>query len=366
MLDLSLAFSSAFQAAPRSGPLAGAARSARGGGPFRVLIATDAWRPQVNGVVRTLEGLVAEAPGLGASITVMGPERFFWAPMPGYPDIRLAAPTPSGIAQAFQEARPDAIHIATEGPVGLMTRRHCMMRGMPFTTCYHTRFPEYLAARLPAPLAWSYAAMRRFHAPAVATMAATPALSRELSSHGFEHLVLWTRGVDVPVFAAGRPGMVDLPGPIFLCVARLAVEKNIDAFLGLDLPGSKVVVGDGPARADLQARFPDAHYLGMLAGQALADVYASADAFVFPSRTDTFGLVMLEALAAGTPVAAYPVTGPRDVLGASGCGVLNEDLRAAALAALAIPRDRCRAYAQGATMTQSCRSFLDNVGLAAL
>ncbi|WP_406857561.1 glycosyltransferase family 1 protein [Alsobacter sp. KACC 23698] len=331
-----------------------------------MLIATDAWRPQINGVVRTLEGLVAEAPRLGAAISVVGPERFASAPMPGYPDIRLAAPTPSAIARAIREAQPDAIHIATEGPVGFMARRFCIRHGMPFTTCYHTRFPEYLAARLPVPLSWSYAAMRRFHKPAVATMAATPALARELQGRGFGHLVLWTRGVDVPAFAAGRPGMLKLPGPIFLCVARLAVEKNIDAFLALDLPGSKVVVGDGPARTSLQARFPDARFLGMLSGQALADAYASADVFVFPSRTDTFGLVMLEALAAGAPVAAYPVTGPRDVLGTSGCGVLDEDLRAAALAALAIPRDRCRAYAQGATMTESCRSFLDNVSLAAL
>lgn len=364
MLDLSLVFTSAFERPP--------ARPARrqsrrpSGGPFRVLIATDAWRPQVNGVVRTLEGLVAEAPKLGAEITILGPDRFASAPMPGYPDIRLAAPSPRAIAAAIESARPDAIHIATEGPVGFMTRRHCIRRGLPFTTCYHTRFPEYLAARAPVPLAWSYAAMRRFHAPAVATMAATPALARELGSHGFGRLVLWTRGVDVPTFSAGRPGMLPFPGPIFLCVARLAVEKNIDAFLALYLPGSKVVVGDGPARADLEARYPDARFLGMLSGRELADTYASADVFVFPSRTDTFGLVMLEALAAGTPVAAFPVTGPRDVLGSSGCGALDEDLRRAALAALSIPRDRCRAYAQRATMAESCRSFLDNVSLAAL
>ncbi len=343
-----------------------AAQDKRRTGSFRVLIATDAWRPQVNGVVRTLEGLVAQAPDLGASITVIGPDRFPSVPMPGYPDIRLAAPSPAAIADAIETARPGAIHIATEGPVGFMTRRYCLKHGLPFTTCYHTRFPEYLAARLPVPLSWSYAAVRRFHAPARATMAATPALARELRSHGFERLVLWKRGVDVPLFAGGRPGKLDLPSPIFLCVARLAVEKNIEAFLALDLPGSKVVVGDGPARADLETRFPDAHFLGMRSGQDLADAYASADVFVFPSRTDTFGLVLLEALAAGTPVAAYPVTGPRDVLGVSGCGVLSEDLRAAALSALSIPRDRCRAFAQGATMTDSCRSFLDNVSLAAL
>ena len=334
--------------------------------PFKVLVASDAWRPQVNGVVRTLEGLVTQAPALGAVIEVLGPDRFPSFPMPGYPDIRLAMPSPGKIAALIEEARPSAIHIATEGPLGFMVRRHCLRRGWPFTTCYHTRFPEYLAARAPVPLSWSYAAVRRFHAPAVATMAATPALARELESHGFGRLALWKRGVDVPLFAAGRPGMLDLPRPIFLCVARLAVEKNLDAFLALDLPGSKVVVGDGPARADLESRYPDAHFLGLLSGQPLADAYASADAFVFPSRTDTFGLVMLEALAAGTPVAAFPVTGPRDVLADSGCGVLSEDLASASIQALDIPRERCRDYARGATMAESCRSFLDIVRRAAL
>lgn len=334
--------------------------------PFTVLIASDAWRPQVNGVVRTLEGLVHEAPGLGARIEVLGPDRFPSFPMPGYSDIRLALPSPGGVASLIAEARPAAIHIATEGPIGLMVRRHCLRRKLPFTTCYHTRFPEYLAARLPVPVGLTYAALRRFHAPAVATMAATPALAGELESHGFGRVVVWTRGVDVPLFASGQRGMLDLRKPIFLCVARVAVEKNIDAFLALDLPGSKVVVGDGPARADLQARFPQAHFLGMLSGQALADAYASADVFVFPSRTDTFGLVILESLAAGTPVAAYPVTGPRDVLGASECGVLSEDLADAALRALDIPRERCRAFASGATMAESCRSFLEIVRRAAL
>ena len=340
--------------------------SAPAEGFFKVVVASDAWRPQVNGVVRTLEGLIAEAPGLGADIEVLGPDRFPSIPMPGYPDIQLAFPSARTIDSAITAARPSAIHIATEGPVGFMVRRHCLRRGWRFTTCYHTRFPEYLAARAPIPLAWSYGAIRRFHAPAVATMAATPALASELASHGFDRLALWQRGVDVSLFAGGRPGVLDLPRPIFLCVARLAVEKTIDAFLALDLPGSKVVVGDGPARNDLQARFPQAHFLGLLSGQALADVYASADAFVFPSRTDTFGLVMLEALAAGTPVAAFPVTGPRDVLGDSGCGVLSENLAEAAMQALNIPRERCRAYARGATMTESCRSFLEIVRRAAL
>jgi glycosyltransferase involved in cell wall biosynthesis len=333
---------------------------------LRILLATDAWRPQVNGVVRTLEGLAAEAPALGADIHFLTPEGFSTIPMPSYPEIRLALASPGAIARAIDAVRPDAIHIATEGPLGYMVRRHCLRHALPFTTCYHTRYPEYLAARAPIPTRLSYAVLSRFHNAGVATMVATQALRDELASNGFKHLVLWRRGVDVRLFSAGRPGHLDLPRPIFLCVARIAVEKNIETFLALDLPGSKVVVGEGPIRADLSRRYPDAHFLGVRSGQDLADIYASADAFVFPSRTDTFGLVMLEALAAGLPVAAYPVTGPREVLGDSGCGVMHDDLREAALGALAIPRERCRAYAQGRTMAASTASFLDNIKSACL
>ena len=329
--------------------------------PLRILVATDAWRPQVNGVVRTLEALAEEAPRQGAEIIALTPEPFRSIPMPSYPEIRLALASPSAIARAIEAARPNAIHIATEGPIGYLARRYCLVNRVPFTTCYHTRYPEYLAARWPVPLAASYAWLRRFHNAAGATMVATPALQDELARRGFEKLVLWKRGVPVKAFGGGVRGLFHLKRPIFLCVARLAVEKNVEAFLSLDLPGTKVVVGDGPARAELQARFRDAVFTGLLSGSALADVYASADVFVFPSRTDTFGLVILEALAAGVPVAAFPVSGPREILRGTGCGVLSEDLRLAALGALAIPRERCRDFASRHDLADSTRSFIENV-----
>ncbi len=334
--------------------------------PFRILIASDAWQPQVNGVVRTLEGLVEAAPRLGANIAVLTPDGHPSVPMPGYPEIRLSLAGPRRIAQEIEDARPNAIHIATEGPIGFWVRRYCMAERIPFTTCYHTRYPEYLAARLPVPLAASYGWLRRFHNAGHGTMVATAALKAELEGRGFEKLLLWKRGVATDVFSQGRQGTLHLPRPIFLCVARVAVEKNIEAFLELDLPGSKVVVGDGPARADLQRRFPKAVFLGVRTGRELADVYASSDAFVFPSRTDTFGLVLLEALAAGLPVAAFPVQGPRDILAGSGCGAMADDLRMAALAALTLPRERCKLFAASRGIAESTRSFIDNVRTALL
>ncbi|MCP8937371.1 glycosyltransferase family 1 protein [Alsobacter sp. SYSU M60028] len=333
--------------------------------PFRVLVATDAWRPQVNGVVRTLEALAGEAPWHGAELRFLTPQGFRTLPMPSYPEIRLAMATPASVARAIEAARPNAIHVATEGPIGAMTRRYCLRHRLPFTTCYHTRYPEYLAARAPIPLSAAYAVLRRFHNAAAATMVATDTLRQELAGRGFDRLVRWRRGIDVDAFTGGRSDALEgLARPIFLCVARVAVEKNIEAFLKLDLPGTKVVVGDGPARAELAARYPRARFLGFLSGAALADAYASADAFVFPSLTDTFGLVVLEALAAGLPVAAYPVAGPRDILAGSGCGALDKDLAAAAMAALAIPRSRCRNFAAGHSLADSVRSFLDNVRAA--
>jgi glycosyltransferase involved in cell wall biosynthesis len=239
------------------------------------------------------------------------------------------------------------------------------MRQRSFTTCYHTRFPEYVAARLPVPLSWSYAALRRFHAPASATLVATDALKDELSARGFGNLKIWKRGVDLALFQSGRACLQHLPRPILLSVGRVAVEKNLEAFLTLKTPGSKVVVGDGPARDDLARRFPDVHFLGHRQGRELADLYASADVFVFPSRTDTFGLVMLEALAAGTPVAALPVQGPREVLGSSGCGIMDENLGAAVEAALEISRQSCRTYASGFGMRESAESFFGHLCSAA-
>jgi glycosyltransferase involved in cell wall biosynthesis len=331
-------------------------------GTFRILVATDAWAPQVNGVVRTLEALAAEAPSHETEIVFLTPDGFPSIAMPSYPDIRLAYPRSAGIAERIESSRPHAIHIATEGPIGLAVRRYCIRNSLPFTTCYHTRYPEYIAARWPIPLSTSYAVLRRFHNASRGTMVATAALGNELKARGFNQVMPWQRGINVAAFASGRAGLFKhLPGPVFLCVARVAVEKNIEAFLKLDLPGSRIVVGDGPARESLQKAFPDVHFLGFRSGQDLYDAYASADAFVFPSLTDTYGLVVLEALAAGLPVAAFPVAGPRDILLGSGCGILDQDLGRAALAALAIPRERCRSFAAKHTLAASTASFIDNV-----
>ncbi|WP_283812674.1 glycosyltransferase family 4 protein [Bradyrhizobium tropiciagri] len=331
---------------------------------MRVLVATDAWHPQINGVVRSLEYLASEAPSLGAEISFLTPADFRTVPLPGYPEIRLALPSIGRIARAVAAARPDSVHIATEGPIGWIARHVCRTRGYPFTTSYHTRFPEYLAARLPVPLRWSYAALRRFHNGGDGVMVGSPSLEQALKAHGFRKLMPWSRGVDAELFCPRAERPLAFPTPVFLYVGRVAVEKNLDAFLGLDLPGSKVVVGDGPLRSSLQARFPHVRFLGTRTGRALADAYASADVMVFPSLTDTFGMVILEALASGLPVAAYPVMGPLDVIGQSGCGCLDHDLRRAALGALQVPREKCRAHALTFTWQESVRQFLDNIGRA--
>ncbi|MCZ8374682.1 MAG: glycosyltransferase family 1 protein [Beijerinckiaceae bacterium] len=328
---------------------------------MRLLVATDAWRPQVNGVVRTIEETARAGADFGVETVLLTPERWRTVPLPSYSEIRLALALPGAAARAIEAERPDAVHIATEGPIGLMTRRWCLAKGMPFTTSYHTKFPEYLRARIPVPLALSYRALRRFHAPARTVMVATPTLRRELESRGFDNLGYWSRGVDTTLFHPARRVDLGLPGPIFLCVGRIAVEKNVVAFLELDLPGTKLVVGDGPDRAELQARYPAARFVGAKHGEELASVFASADVFVFPSLTDTYGLVQLEALAAGTPVAAFPVPGPIDVLGDCPAAVLSPDLRAAALAALEKPRHAARAFAERHTWHASAREFFGHV-----
>jgi glycosyltransferase involved in cell wall biosynthesis len=327
---------------------------------MRLLVATDAAAPQVNGVVRSLEQTAASLAKLGVETTFLTPDRFKAVPLPTYPEIRLAFARSGEVARCVAEGGFDAIHIATEGPVGLAARRYCLSAGHAFTTSYHTRFPEYLRARAPVPLAWSYAWLRRFHNAGAATMVSTENLAGELAARGFRHLTLWTRGVDTDLFRP-LPSILDLPRPIFLFVGRLAVEKNVAAFLSLDLPGTKVVVGDGPDRAALRAAFPDAVFTGLKTGDALARIYASADAFVFPSLTDTYGIVLLEALASGLPVAAFPVAGPKDVLAGAKVGVLDADLRAAALAALDIPRARCRDFALARSWDRSAGEFLAHI-----
>jgi glycosyltransferase involved in cell wall biosynthesis len=296
----------------------------------------------------------------GAEFDFLTPESFRTIAMPSYRDLRVALPRRAKIAQAIEASRPDAIHIATEGPIGLVTRRYCIKHGLPFTTSFHTRFPDYVSARAPVPESWVWATLRWFHGASRAVMAATPALAEELRSRGFPNVVLWPRGVDTNLF---HPRDVDLclPKPVFLCVGRVAVEKNLGAFLSLKLPGSKVIVGDGPARASLEQKYPHVHFLGARSGEILAQTYASADVFVFPSRTDTFGIVLIEALASGVPVAAYPVAGPLDVIGTSDAGVLSEDLGAACLAALQIPRAAARQHSLQFTWSESARQFLGNV-----
>ncbi len=316
---------------------------------MRIALVTDAWMPQVNGVVRTLATTVERLRARGNIVETITPDLFGSVACPGYPEIRLALGAGRAVVRRLDAFAPTAVHIATEGPLGWAARRWCLKTGMPFTTSFHTRFPEYLAVRTGLPAAWFWPMLRRFHAPAGAILVATPRLAAELARHGLTNSRLWSRGVDLGLFDAARgphPAMAALPRPVQLCVGRVAVEKNIEAFLSLDAPGSKVVVGDGPALAALRARFPAAHFLGAMAGATLASAYAAADVFVFTSRTDTFGLVMIEALASGVPVAAYPVQGPLDVIGDAPVGALREDLGEAISAALACLPNDCVAYAR--------------------
>jgi glycosyltransferase involved in cell wall biosynthesis len=329
---------------------------------MKILIATDAWHPQVNGVVRTLGHLAREAARLDATIEFLTPELFRTIPLPGYSEIRLSLTGARGIERRIEEIAPEAIHIATEGPIGCGVRNYCLRRGVPFTTSLHTRFPDYLMHRfkVPGTATLTWALLRKFHAPSAAILAATPGLKAELESRRFGSVRLWPRGVDSTLFRP-RASDSDLPRPIFLTVGRLATEKNLPAFLSLDLPGTKIVVGDGPLRGDLQRRFSDVVFLGAQHGERLAEIYAMADVFVFPSLTDTYGLVLLEALASGVPVAAFPASAPRDVIADSGVGVLSDDLRKACLDAQHIDRIACRDFALNLTWSASTRAFLTHV-----
>jgi glycosyltransferase involved in cell wall biosynthesis len=331
---------------------------------LKVLIVTDAWKPQVNGVVRTLEMLGRDLKSMGHEVRYATPEGRRTLPLPTYAEIRLSLFPRRVLEKEIREFAPDAIHIATEGTLGLSARAICIRYGIPFTTSFHTRFPEYVHARFPfVSEALVYRFLRWFHGPATAMMVATPSLKRELEDHGFTNVRIWSRGVDVAHFRPIAGADLGFPRPVFLYVGRVAIEKNIEAFLDLDLPGTKVVVGDGPARAAMHRKFPEAKFLGPKAGEDLVRAYAASDVFVFPSRTDTFGLVVLEALACGTPVAAYPVQGPLDVVGGSDVAVLHADLDIACRDALAIPRERCRAFALGRSWQSCTRQFLSNLAV---
>lgn len=328
---------------------------------MRIALVSDAWRPQVNGVVRTLSTTVDRLRAMGHAVETVTPDGFSTIPCPSYPEIRLALRARAGVARRLGRFAPDAIHIATEGPLGWAARRWCLAEGAPFTTSFHTRFPDYVAVRTGLPASWFWASLRRFHGPAAAVFAATPTLEAELRGRGFARIHRWARGVDLSLFGpdgARLPEVAGLAGPVLLHVGRVAPEKNIEAFLTLPVAGTKVVVGDGPALGLLRRRYPDALFLGALQGERLAAAYRSADALVFPSRTDTFGLVMAEALACGTPVAAYPVPGPLDVIGEGGGGALHANLAKAVARALRLDRAACAEVGRGFDWDRCTRQFL--------
>lgn len=334
--------------------------------PQRIAIVTDAWLPQMNGVVRTLTATCDILRAQSHDVMVVSPDQFASLPCPTYPEIRLAISRPGAISRKLREFEPGAIHIATEGPLGIAARRYCARIGTPFTTAYHTQFPEYVARRTHLPSRWFWRYIEWFHRPARRVLVATESIRTELRGHGLGKLHHWTRGVDLTCFdpdAPPPPEFADLPRPIQLYVGRVAVEKNIEAFLDAEHPGSKVVVGDGPSLQRLRQQYPATHFLGRKAGRELAGCYAGADVFVFPSKTDTFGLVMIEALACGTPVAAFPVPGPRDIV-TDDVGALSDDLDRAIDAALYCDRRDCANYGAQFSWEAATDQFL--AGLAAL
>jgi glycosyltransferase involved in cell wall biosynthesis len=332
---------------------------------MKIAIITDAWHPQVNGVVRTHTHLLAELGKMGHEVLLVSPDLFRSFPCPTYPEIRLAVGIGKKLKVMIEGFNPDAIHISTEGPLGMAARKLCLRRKFPFTTAYHTRFPEYLKAKMGVPTSITYAWLRHFHAQSKAVMVPTASMKEALSDFGFANVVEWTRGVDTELFHPRDKSFLQLPRPIFAYIGRVSVEKNIGAFLNLDLPGSKLVVGDGPQYKEMVSRYPNAHFVGSKSGEELAQHYAAADVFVFPSRTDTFGLVVLEALASGLPVAAYPVTGPKDIIGGNisgtAVGCLNEDLNQAALDALQVDPANCRAFAETKSWRVCAEQFFNHL-----
>ena len=324
---------------------------------MRIAIVTDAWKPQVNGVVQTLTKTRDELEALGHEVHMVTPAGRRSVPLPTYPEIRLAVFAGRSVRRELDAFDPDCIHIATEGPLGLAARNYCRRRRLPFTTAYHTQFPEYLRARAPIPIAWTVRLLRWFHRPAARTMVPTERIREKLHGRGFGNVVIWSRGVDTQLFSPRERFDYGLPRPIWIYMGRVAVEKNIEAFLDLELPGSKVVIGDGPDRERLEARYADSHFIGYRFGRELAAHMAGGDVFVFPSRTDTFGIVMLEAMACGLPVAAFPVDGPIDVIGSERVGILDEDLQRACRRALELDRRDCRAFVEDRGWRQSTLQF---------
>lgn len=330
---------------------------------MRLAIVSDAWRPQVNGVVTTLTRTVDTLRSRGVEVLTITPDQFRTIPCPTYNEIRLALLPGNDIAQRLDEFCPDAIHICTEGPLGLSARRYCVKHGHAFTTSLHTRFPEYVKMRLHTPLWMGYKFLRWFHGPACRTMVATPRLREELQEKGLRNMVIWSRGVDTEQFCpeASQHVKVDWQEPVFTYMGRVAVEKNIEAFLKLDLPGTKVVIGDGPALSQLKVTHKDTIFTGCKRGDELAGLLAASSVFVFPSLTDTFGLVMIEAMACGLPVAAFPVRGPLDVVNDGISGVLSEDLRQAAIKALELDPADCRHHAQTYSWDNCTDQFYQNL-----
>ncbi len=332
---------------------------------LKIVVATDAWKPQLNGVVRTLETLGDILSDFGNEVLYITPNDFKSVPLPSYPEIRLSLMPNRKVAKLINEFQPDAIHIATEGPIGRATRRFCKRRGYPFTTSFHTRFAEYANERWKVPTTWGYAVLKDFHKDGETMMVATPGLIEELKERGFNRMKLWARGVDLDQFKPGDRSFLDhFERPVFLYVGRLAVEKSIEDFLELDLPGTKVIVGEGPQREELEEKYKSAQFVGPKFGDDLTRYYQGSDVFVFPSRTDTFGLVNVEALACGAPVAAYPVRGPLEILDGAppGCGALDEDLKKACLAAYE-QRDpaACRLWAENFSWEAASRQFIANL-----
>lgn len=326
---------------------------------MKIVIVTDAWEPQVNGVVRTLKQTYNHLIAMGHDVFLLTPEGHRTIPCPSYPSIPLALFPGRKIAQDLVEINADAVHIATEGPLGMAARRWCIKHNVKFTTSYHTQFPEYVRLRLPIPTSWTYAWFRRFHNQAVRTLVPTESQRQLLMLHRFNHVHVWGRGVDTSLFKPDSPQQIDLPRPIMINMGRVAIEKNIEAFLSLDLPGSKVVVGDGPDLEMLKHKYPDVLFTGAKFGEELASWLAAADVFVFPSKTDTFGLVLLEALACGVPVAAYPVTGPKDVIEHGRVGYLDNDLKTAVLNALNLNPVDCIEFAKQRSWQACTQVFSD-------